>query len=58
MYQNCNIIKCIHNQANSIALCLGVKKLSYDYMNVCWLNQDIQSNNLNCSKYKKSSKVK
>jgi len=57
MYQDCNLIECIHNQANSIALCLGLKKLSYDYMDVCWLNQGIAPNSLNCLKYK-VSKVK
>jgi len=57
MNQNCNLIKCIHNMNHSIALCLGISKLNYDYMNVCWLNQDVQCNSLNCLKYK-VSKVK
>ena len=58
MYQNCNLIKCIHNMSNSIALCLGVSKLEYDYMNVCWLQSGVKHGGLDCLKYKESSKVK
>jgi len=60
MYQNCNLIKCIHNLHNSISLCLGISKLTnnYGFSNVCWLTQGILYDSLNCLKYKESSKVK
>jgi len=57
MYKQCNIIECIHNQANSIALCLGLEKLDYDYWGAWAINKDVQCNSLNCLKYK-VSKVK
>ena len=57
MNQNCNLIKCIHNMGNSIALCLGVSKLEYGYMNTCWLSDGV-SGNSNCLKHKVYVKVK
>jgi len=52
MNQNCNLIKCIHNMSNSIALCLGVSKLEYGYMNTCWLQGGVKYGSLDCLKYK------
>jgi len=52
MNQNCNLIKCIHNMGNSIALCLGVSKLEYGYMNICWLQSGVTYGSLGCLKYK------
>jgi len=47
MIYNCNLTKCIHNLHKSIALCLNIYKLEYDYMNVCWSNQGVIPNDLN-----------
>jgi len=63
MYQNCNLIKCIHNLSNSIALCLGGLDIyeltnTYKFSRSCWLTQGILYSSLNCPKYKKSSKVR
>jgi len=52
MNQNCNLIKCIHNMTNSIALCLGVSKLEYNDSNICWLDMKVKPNSLKCPKYK------
>jgi len=37
---------------NSIALCLGVSKLEYGYMNICWLQSGVTYGSLGCLKYK------
>jgi len=60
MYHNCNLIKCIHNLSNSIALCLGVAELTntYEFSRVCWLTQDVIYGSLKCPEYKVSSKAK
>jgi len=62
MYQNCNLIKCIHNLHNSIALCLdlGIYKLTntYQFSRSCWLTQGVIYDNLECPKYTKSRKMK
>jgi len=43
---------------HSIALCLGVSELEYDYMDICWLRDGVIHSSLNCSKYKESDKAK
>jgi len=55
---NCNLTKCVYNMNHSIALCLGVSELEYDYMDICWLRDGVIHSSLNCSKYKESDKEK
>jgi len=55
---NCNLIKCVHNMNHSIALCLGVSELDYDFMNMCWLSDGVIGGSLNCLKYKELDKAK
>ena len=56
MYQNCNLIKCIYNVNNSIALCLGIDGLTntYQFSKYCWLTQGVIYDSLECPQYTES----
>ena len=61
MYQDCNLIKCIHNLSNSIALCLGglgIYELTNQFSRSCWLTQGVIYDSLECPSHTKSRKMK